>query len=245
MHALRDLAEWLGLEVVEDPVAGHVVRVRQQTGKWMERDLAATAQEVHLYDALRGALRAGIVGADAASVLLTMAKAVGFVHAEEATLQEVFEGIANLHSQAARATEKLRYAVAKVEDLENRLRGWEQSDQENRLLLAQRIRRIVRELERRHNQVEDLEEVRDSRARLQGAQGLASVLTNLLGETALATDSPGEYQDPYDVVQEKVEEMKRDRLHSSQTASQIWYGRGWDEGTKAVLDLLNELRSTP
>lgn len=53
MPALKDVAEWLGYEVIE--VEGeHVVRQRvNEKGLWVERKARATAAEVKMYDAVR------------------------------------------------------------------------------------------------------------------------------------------------------------------------------------------------
>lgn len=55
MSQLKDLAEWLGYEVV-DVDGEYVLRYRQQTGKWCERDQRATDAERLLYDTVRGLL---------------------------------------------------------------------------------------------------------------------------------------------------------------------------------------------
>lgn len=53
MPELSELAEWLGVEVID--VEGEaVLRYRQKDGQWMEREQRATAEEGVLYDALRG-----------------------------------------------------------------------------------------------------------------------------------------------------------------------------------------------
>jgi hypothetical protein len=93
MPGLNELADWLGIEVID--VEGEAV-VRQRInarGKWVEREARATAVEVKLYDAVRGLLGASLSGVDT----LVVAKLAAVLGLGEAfTPAAVMEKLADL-----------------------------------------------------------------------------------------------------------------------------------------------------
>lgn len=100
MREVKDIADWLGYEVI-DVEGESVLRYRQQSGKWCEREQRATAAEVHLYDAVRGLVATGGVGGE---VWAVFAQTLGA--APDATVQQLLEAIAQLHTDNRHWREK-------------------------------------------------------------------------------------------------------------------------------------------
>lgn len=118
MPELKDLANWLGVEVVPSPVTGHVVRFRQKDGAWQERDQAATPAEVQLYDAVRGLL-ATLPEDFYAQMLAVLAEAVGCRPTE--TVAGVLERIQEVRETVRRVGERASAAERSAAGLREEL----------------------------------------------------------------------------------------------------------------------------
>lgn len=116
---VSDIAEWLGYEVI-DVEGEYVLRYRQQTGRWAEREQRATDAEVRLYDAVRG-LVASTTKAAHLMPLARVALVLG-LPARGFSFLEVLEKLAGLMADNRQLREQM--AVMRREKMEG-LKGVE------------------------------------------------------------------------------------------------------------------------